>query len=227
MTHTSSSSSSSAAAASDSGEHDSREKQQIDLLLEFFTATKNYCVGVVDMVGSTGITMKMPPEKASRYYSIFLNGLAEVVMRHGAVVVKNVGDSLLYYFPNTEDGSESAFEDVLKCSFAMAAKGPELNERMKKEGLPEVKYRISCEYGAVIVARMSTSSVNDIFGTSVNLASKMNVLAPAGGIVIGEGLYEKVKALRGYSFSEIKDAPLFAADGYRIYAVTMAEQQRQ
>jgi class 3 adenylate cyclase len=205
-------------AAADDG-HDVKEMQQIDFLLKFFTFTKNYCVGVVDMVNSTSITMKMPHDKASRYYSIFLNGLAEVVVRSGAVVVKNVGDSLLYYFPRTEQGEEESFRDVLRCCFAMAAKAPELNAQMEREGLPEVRYRISCEYGAVIVAKMSTSSVNDIFGTPVNLSSKMNVLARPGGVVIGEGLYEKVRGFSEYRFEEIMDAPLFSDNGYRVYSV--------
>lgn len=204
-------------------EHDAREKQQIDLLLQFFTATRNYCVGVVDMVGSTGITMKMPPDKASRYYSIFLNGMAQVIASYGAVVVKNVGDSLLYYFPKTEQegGDPEAFRDVLRCCFAMAAKGPELNLQLQKEGLPEVRYRISCDYGSVIVAKMSTSSVNDIFGTPVNLCSKMNALAQPGGMVVGEGLYEKAKGFAEYEFTEIKDAPLFADNGYKVYSVSV------
>lgn len=201
-------------------EHDAREKQQIDLLLQFFTATRNYCVGIVDMVGSTGITMKMPPDKASRYYSIFLNGMAQVVASYGAVVVKNVGDSLLYYFPRTEQEDGEAFRDVLRCCFAMVAKGPELNMQLQKEGLPEVRYRISCDYGSVIVARMSTSSVNDIFGTPVNLCSKMNALAKPGGMVVGEGLYEKAKGFSEYEFTEIKDTPLFADSDYRVYSVS-------
>jgi class 3 adenylate cyclase len=200
-------------------EHDDREKQQIKLLLDFFTSTRNYCVGIVDMVGSTNTTMKMPHDKVSRYYSIFLNGLAEVVGRHGAVIVKNVGDSLLYYFPHTEQGDADAFRDALKCCFALVDKAPDLNARLAKEGLPEVKYRISCDYGAVIVAKMSTSSVNDIFGTPVNLSSKMNALAKPNGIVLGEGLYEKVKDFSEYEFEELKDSSLFVENGYRVYSV--------
>ncbi|MER3407572.1 MAG: hypothetical protein C4292_01875 [Nitrososphaera sp.] len=216
----SSSSSSSPSSSPVAEEHDIREKQQIDLLLQFFTATRNYCVGVVDMVDSTGITMMMPPDKASRYYSIFLNGLAQVIASYGAVVVKNIGDSLLYYFPRTDrDDDPEAFRDVLRCCFAMMAKGPELNALLQKEGLPEVRYRISCDYGAVIVARMSTSSVNDVFGTPVNLCFKMNILAKPGGIVIGEGLYRKAGGFAEYEFSEVKDAPLFADNGYKVYAV--------
>ncbi|MEO9296036.1 MAG: adenylate/guanylate cyclase domain-containing protein [Nitrososphaera sp.] len=208
-------------AAAATGEHDAKEKQQIELLLEFFASTKNYCVGIVDMVGSTATTMKMPSEKASRYYSIFLNGMAGVVARHGGVVVKNAGDSLLYYFPGTEQGNAGAFRDVLKCCFAMAAAGPELDSQMQKEGLPPVRYRISCEYGSVMVAKMSTSSVNDIFGTSVNLCSKMNVLARPGDVVIGEGLYQKVRDFPEYEFAEVKGTQLFADNEYKIYSVAL------
>lgn len=200
-------------------EHEDREKQQIELLLNFFTSTRNYCVGIVDMVGSTNITIKMPSDKVSRYYSIFLNGLAEVVNSYGAVIAKNVGDSLLYYFPKTELGDAESFRDVLKCCFALVDKAPGLNAQLTKEGLPEVRYRISCDYGAVIVARMSTSSVNDIFGTPVNFCSKMNALAKPNGIVLGEGLYQKVKDFADYEFEELKDSPLFLENGYLVYTV--------
>jgi class 3 adenylate cyclase len=203
-------------------EHDVREKQQIDLLLEFFSATKNYCVGIVDIVGSTATTLKMSTDKVSRFYSIFLNGLAEVISKNGAIVVKNIGDSLLYYFPATESDIPAAFKEVLKCCFAMLEKGPQLNVLLKREGLPEIKYRISCEYGAVIVARMSTSSVNDIFGLPVNMCSKMNSLAPPGGVVIGQGLYEKVKDISQYAFSKVTDPTVFAEPGYSMYIVKIA-----
>lgn len=173
---------------------------------------------MVDMVGSTATTMKMPHDKAGRYYSIFLNGMASVASRYGAVVVKNVGDSLLYYFPGTEQDDPMAFQEVLECCFAMVAAGPDLDGQMQREGLPVVKYRISCEYGTVMVAKMSTSSVNDIFGTSVNLCAKMNVLARPCGVVIGEGLYDKVRHFPEYEFVELKDAQL--SSDYRVYSVT-------
>ena len=201
-------------------EHYVKEKQQVELLLEFFTATKNYCVGIVDMVGSTKITMNLPADKASRYYSIFLNGLASVVTSFGAIVVKNIGDSLLYYFPATEQGGPEEFQNVLKCCFAMAAKNDDLDSQLAREGLPPVAYRISCDYGAVIVAKMSTSSVNDVFGTPVNLSAKMNTLALPCGVVVGQGLYEKVCGFSEYEFAEV-EAQVFQDSGYRVYRVTV------
>jgi adenylate cyclase len=207
----------------DSDSHDIKEKQQIDLLLEFFEASKNYCVCVVDMVESTSATMSMTNEKIGRYYGIFLNMMAEIVSSFGAVVVKNIGDSLLYYFPGTDSGTSESFRNVLHCCMAMINIRPSLNNIMIREGLPEISYRISCEYGSVAVARMSTSSVNDIFGISVNICSKINPMAPTNTIIIGESFYDKVNKFDDdYTFEEqvMKDPPISLADGnYHVYIV--------
>lgn len=207
----------------DSESHDVKEKQQIDLLLRFFEASKNYCVCMVDIVESTNATMNMTNEKIGRYYGIFLNMMAEIVSSFGAVVVKNIGDSLLYYFPGTDSGTPESFRNVLQCCMAMLNIRPSLNTIMIQEGLPEISYRISCEYGSVAVARMSTSSVNDIFGISVNMCSKINPMAPTNTMIIGEAFYGKVRAFDDeYTFEEqnIKGLSTLLPDGnYRVYIV--------
>ncbi|HZC88403.1 MAG TPA: adenylate/guanylate cyclase domain-containing protein, partial [Nitrososphaera sp.] len=208
----------------DSDSHDVKEKQQIDLLLQFFEASKNYCVCMIDMVESTSATMNMSNEKIGRYYGIFLNMMAEIASSFGAVVVKNIGDSLLYYFPGTDLGTPESFRNVLRCCMAMLNIRPSLNNIMIQEGLPEISYRISCEYGSVAVARMSTSSVNDIFGMSVNMCSKINPMAPANTMIIGEAFYGKVNTFDDeYVFEErsAKELSTLPADGnyYHVYIV--------
>jgi class 3 adenylate cyclase len=208
----------------DSDSHDVKEKQQIDLLLQFFEASKNYCVCMIDMVESTSATMSMSNEKIGRYYGIFLNMMAEIASSFGAVVVKNIGDSLLYYFPGTDLGTPESFRNVLRCCMAMLNIRPSLNNIMIQEGLPEISYRISCEYGSVAVARMSTSSVNDIFGMSVNMCSKINPMAPANTMIIGEAFYGKVNTFDDeYAFEErsAKELSTLLADGnyYHMYIV--------
>jgi adenylate cyclase len=134
--------------------HRGKEKQQVELLLQFLESSKNYCVCIVDMVGSTSIAMGMSDEKIGRYYGAFLNLMAEIASSFGATVVKNIGDSLLHYFPKTDSDSNEPFKDVLKCSMVMIQKRPEINASMHINGLPDISYRISCEYGSVIVAKM-------------------------------------------------------------------------
>ena len=204
---------------SDSELHDVKQKEQVEILLEFLQSSRNYCVCVVDIVSSTEATMRLPHEKIGKYYGIFLNGMAETAARFGAVVVKNVGDSLLYYFPDTNSGSEESFRNVIDCSIAMIEARASLNEAMHREGLPDVSYRISCEYGQVAVAKVSTSSVNDIFGTAVNMSSRINMLAPPNQIVIGNAFFERVKGIRSCEFTKIGNPPGLAA-GYQVFIVT-------
>jgi hypothetical protein len=42
----------------------------------------------------------------------------------------------------------------------------------KQEGLPNLSYRISADYGRVEIARSLTSTSEDLFGPTVNLCAK-------------------------------------------------------
>ncbi len=196
--------------------HRNKEEQQVEFLLEFLSYSRNYCVCIVDIVGSTKTVMSLHDTKISRYYSIFLNAMASIAKSFNAVVVKNIGDSLLFYFPRTESEELRHFKDVFRCCLTMIDKHNEINMLMNKEDLPEVNYRISSEYGSVVVAKMSTSSVNDIFGSTVNICSKINPLAKPNSFVIGKVLYNKTKSFTEYSFTKIDPNKL----DYDIYLIT-------
>src|SRR6267378_2828857 len=82
--------------------------------ITFVEGYTSCCVGIVDIVNSTRITSKLVNDKLCKYYSIFLNTMADITRDFGAKVVKNIGDSLLYYFPETSyTYNKTAFRDVL------------------------------------------------------------------------------------------------------------------
>ena len=82
----------------------------------------------------------------------------------------------------------------------------EINEKMKKAKMPKLDYRISIAYGSVRIAKVFTSSVEDIFGSTVNKCSKINRLAKPNGIVIGNSLYQIIKSLdEQYGFETLRD----------------------
>ena len=60
----------------------------------------------------------------------------------------------------------------------------EINKHMIEEGLPEIAYRVSATYGTVNIAKVVTSSVNDIFGSTVNRCSKINRFAFPNNLII-------------------------------------------
>jgi class 3 adenylate cyclase len=66
------------------------------------------------MMNSTKISAELTDTGISRYYTIFLNAMATIAKNHGAKIVKNAGDCLIYYFPNTSESSNLvAFKDVM------------------------------------------------------------------------------------------------------------------
>ena len=78
-------------------------KRSAEYLVSFLTQPSSYCVGIVDMVNSTKITAQIGPLRVSRYYQVFLNSMSKILSRYDGIVIKNVGDCLFYYFPNSDN----------------------------------------------------------------------------------------------------------------------------
>lgn len=183
-----------------------------------------YCVCFVDMVDSTQITAKIADgNKIKKYYEIFLNAMAALAKNFGAKVIKNIGDALLFYFPDTSDSKNmTAFKEVLECCTAIIAAHEFINIRLESEALPPVSYRISADYGRIEVATTVTSGAEDLFGPTVNMCAKINSHAEPNGIVIGGDLHEMMKpfSFKDYSFEEVrKKLPLGIRYSYPVYSV--------
>src|SRR5918999_3959093 len=156
----------------------------------FLPNSQNYCVCFVDMVDSTGITSKISDhQKIRQYYSIFINTMAVLLRNYGGKVVKNAGDALIFYFPDSSDPTnEAAFKDILECFTTMILARDIINAKLHSEGgnLPSVSYRISADYGRVEVATSTSSKGReDLFGSTMNICAKINSMAEPNGIVIG------------------------------------------
>ncbi|TFH03092.1 MAG: adenylate/guanylate cyclase domain-containing protein [Nitrosopumilus sp.] len=202
-------------------------KRQQDVLLQFSNFSENYCVCFIDIIDSTRIMAKLSDLNTSKFYSIFLNLMNEIVSNFDGVVVKNIGDSLLFYFPKTNSQDEQSLKQAIDCCLEMSESNKIVNKMRNKEGLPSVDYRISATYGPVRVAKIATSSVDDIFGSTVNKCSKINYAAPPNGVVIGDELCMLVKSIEGYNFSRITNNPIVNERGYTVYQVSSKKKTLQ
>ena len=197
-----------------------RLKNALDNEISFNGGYKNYCICIVDIVNSSKITAPLSKEKVCKYYSVFLNSMAMIAKEFGGKVVKNVGDSLLYYFPQTSDDSNKhSFVDPLECSMAMIEAHDIINQKMREEGLPSVNYRISADYGSVVTAKTVTSANEDVFGATVNMCAKINRSAIPNSMVIGGDLFEIVKSFDGYQFEPAAVHQSGFKFQYTIYSV--------
>ena len=192
-----------------------------DALISFENIYQNYCVGIVDVVDSTKIISKLSQEKACIYYSVFLNTIGYIAKTHGAQVVKNIGDGILFYFP--KDSSQE-LKTPLDCATKMIEASVMMNNIFQKQKMPKIQYRISLDYGPLMIAKNITSSSKDIFGSTVNLCSKLNHMAKPNGVVIGGDMYEIVKKTKNYKFTEASQYQSALKQHYPVYGVTLRER---
>ncbi len=202
-----------------------RKKEEVikqlkgDMLVKFSQYEQNDCVGVIDMTDSTRISSKLSNEDVSKMYEIFLNFMAKIVHKHNGEVVKNIGDALMFRFPNTNANDPVAMRNVLECCLSMIDSHDELKEHLNAKNIAELDYKISATYGEVKVAESTTSNTSDIFGPTVNRCFKINALCPKNSVVVGINLYEILKDFPEYEFIQFNSNKIKEKYGYNIFEV--------
>jgi len=196
-----------------------------------FTKSENYCMTMVDIVGSTKIVSTIGNNKNIRnFYAIFINTMVNTLKKYRAKVIKTVGDGIISYFPDTLDSTNTrAFENVLECCFAQIEEQYTINNLLNEKRLPNISYRVSADYGKLTRVQLKGFDIEDLFGSTVNLCSKINLCAPPNGIVIGNDLYQVIRSHRpannNYIFNEVDDC--YSAIGKYSYAIYLLSRRQQ
>ena len=179
---------------------------------------------MVDICDSTKISANMNEKEWSKYYSIFLNSMAKIIPRFGGIPLKNGGDSLLYYFPeSSKPRRKFGFISCIECSLTMLELHDHISEDLEKEGLPSLNYRISADFGKVVLMKVESSLYNDLIGPPVNMCAKINHKAPHNGFVIGGDFHEHVKTLDDYKFHSEQGFSIGLKFSYPVFSVDRNE----
>ncbi len=180
--------------------------------IRFSETNRKCCICFIDVVDSTKNTLKFTDLNYTRkYYSTFINSIYEIVKKYNAKVVKNIGDSLLFYFPETADSINiSRFGKALECGLEILENRQNVNDKLSDENFPPFNYRISMDYGPVEMALSGEYNQLDIFGSAVNLCAKINILSNPNELVIGDNFYRILNAYspiveKHYLFNFSKD----------------------
>ena len=191
-----------------------------EYLVSFLTQPAMYCIGIVDMVNSTKISAMIGPLKSSRYYQIFLNSMSKIISKFDGSVIKNVGDCLVYYFPKSNPYNEKYdFAKCIECGLAMIRSQKYISDQLVSEGLPNIDFRVSSDYGSVLIMKSNTSESVDMIGAPINMCSKINHLAEKNQFVIGGDLFQIVKKFNNYQFKEINGFSLGFKQSYPVYSL--------
>ncbi len=196
--------------------------------IKFTDDSLKCCVCFIEFESSiNNIAIADDSSNIREYYSTVINSLSQIIKRYNGKIVKSLGDRLLCYFLNFSDlNNEKAFEDVIECGLEILEKREDMNkELLMKNNLPSVeRYKISLDYGVVDLALAGDNYQLDIFGSAVNICSKISSsLAPKNEIIIGNNFYRILKSfsniVNNYNFINNGEFKVTENIGYPTYNI--------
>lgn len=137
-----------------------------------------------DVVGYTAL---MADDEAAAYQLLKKNRKIQkpIIEKHKGKWLKEIGDGVLASFETVTDAVCCAIEIQDACL-----------------DVPDLKLRIGIHQGEVIVED------EDVFGDGVNIASRIEPLAPAGGIYVSESVYRNIENKKGIHARYVKEETL-------------------
>ena len=195
--------------------------------IKFTDDSLKCCVCFIEFESSVNnIAIADDSSNIREYYSTVINSLSQIIKRYNGKIVKSLGDRLLCYFLNFSDlNNEKAFEDVIECGLEILEKREAINKELLKDDLPSVeRYKISLDYGVVDLALAGDNYQLDIFGSAVNICSKISSsLAPKNEIIIGNNFYRILKSfsniINNYNFINNGEFKVTENIGYPTYNI--------
>ena len=159
------------------------------------TKIKYNCVTVLfsDIQGFTKIAEEMNPEVLIDELDKFFFYFDSVVEKHGIEKIKTIGDAYMCAGGIPEKNRTNPVEVIL-AALEMKAYMKNLKETSELEGMKNWDIRIGIHTGSVVAGVVGQKKLSyDIWGDTVNTASRMESAGEAGKINISGTTYEFVK----------------------------------
>jgi len=131
--------------------------------------TSSLAVVFVDIVGFTSRSKELTDTELVQWIEYFEAECSGLVVDHGGRVIKNIGDEVLFVVDDVARAADAAL--------IMTARGSDPGD-----GFPEV--RAGLAYGEVV------SRLGDVFGPTVNIASRLTSIARPGAVLIDRGAHD-------------------------------------
>lgn len=157
-----------------------RERQQLleggRLRSQRLTAT----VLFTDIRGFTAIAETMEPPRLMDWLNVYMEAMTEVVMTHGGVVNKYIGDALMALFGvptprRTEAEIAGDAARAVECALAMGDALHRLNARWDEQDFPQITMRVGIYTGTLVAGSLGSRRRMEytVLGDTVNIASRL------------------------------------------------------
>ncbi|MFF9148819.1 adenylate/guanylate cyclase domain-containing protein [Streptomyces sp. NPDC014861] len=145
---------------------------------------RRLAVGFADLVGFTRLTRRLEEEELGELVEAFETTCADLVAAHGGRLIKTLGDEVLY----AADDAGIAAEIALRLIETLS----------QDETMPSL--RVGIAFGTV------TTRMGDVFGTTVNLASRLTSIAPKDAVLVDSAFAEELTRTGEVPVSEAEAA---------------------
>jgi class 3 adenylate cyclase/tetratricopeptide (TPR) repeat protein len=146
-----------------------------------------------DLVGFTARSDRADPEDVGAWLRPYHVRQRAEIERLGGTLDKFIGDGVMAVF-----GAPVAHEDdperAVRCALGMLAAIEELNQ----EASLDLAVRIGITTGEALVRQGAARQTEGVVGDVVNTASRLQGVAPVGGVVVGEVTFRATRRLFDY-----------------------------
>ncbi len=153
-----------------------------------------------DIVGFTALSERLSPGEVAELLNSFFEEMLQEVFAVGGTLDKFIGDCIMAFFGAPEPQLDHA-ERAVAAAWGMLKRLDDLNANHRLR--EPLQLRVAINSGKAVVGDVGSSQRVDytVLGATINLASRMEAICPAGECVLGETTYALLK--RQEDFDEL------------------------
>ncbi|MEN8166217.1 MAG: adenylate/guanylate cyclase domain-containing protein [Pseudomonadota bacterium] len=155
---------------------------------------KEVTILLSDLRGFTQIVEKYPATTIIEILNHYFSRMCEIIYRHGGIVDKFMGDSIMALF-GIPEAKPDDLKRAIACAVEMQRTMLEINAMNSKRGHPHLFMGMAINTGHVMAGKLGSElhSEYTVIGDEVNLVSRIEAFSLRGQILLSESSQERAR----------------------------------
>lgn len=164
--------------------------------LDLGGVSRKVTVMMADITGFTTIAERLPPERVVRLLNNYLGTMSDIIIKYNGTVDEFIGDAILAIFGAPISRVDDT-DRAVRCALEMQAAMGEINQRNRREHLPEIEMGVSINTGQVVAGNIGSEkrAKYGVVGHTVNQTARIEERCGPGTILISESTLKDCKAI--------------------------------